>query len=110
MSIELVWVTLALMGLVTFLTRLSFIVAWSRISVPPLAHEALRYVPAAVLAAIVVPGLLMPEGQIDISLGNGRLLAGLLAALVAWRTRSSLLTIVVGGAALVALRLAGLDG
>jgi branched-subunit amino acid transport protein len=106
-SEPMVWATMAAMGLVTFLTRLSFIAAWNRVAVPELVREALRYVPPAVLAAIIVPDLLRPGGQLDLSLGNGRLLAGLVAALVAWRTRSALLTIVVGAAVFVGLRLLG---
>lgn len=105
MSESLVWATMAAMGLVTFLTRLSFIATWTRVAVPGLVRDALLYVPPAVLAAIIVPELLLPGGQLDVSLGNGRLLAGIIAALVAWRTHSALLTIVVGGAVLAALQL-----
>jgi branched-subunit amino acid transport protein len=53
-----------------------------------------------VLSAIVFPELLLREGALAISPGNPRLLAGILAGLVAWRTRNMLLTIVVGMAAL----------
>jgi branched-subunit amino acid transport protein len=56
----------------------------------------LRYVPPAVLSAIIFPELLMPGGTLTIGWGNVRLFAGLAAALVAWRTRNVLLTIVVG--------------
>ncbi|MEN9936368.1 MAG: hypothetical protein RLZZ387_2947 [Chloroflexota bacterium] len=107
MSEPVIWTTMAAMGLVTFLTRLSFIAAWSRISVPPLVRDALSYVPAAVLSAIIAPELLMPGGTPDLSLGNERLLAGLAAALVAWRSGSALLTIVVGTAVLLVVRLIG---
>ena len=44
--------------------------------------------------------LLRPNGPLDISLSNVRLLAGLAATLVAWRTKNVLLTIGVGMAAL----------
>jgi len=53
-------------------------------------------VPAAVLSAIIAPELLMPGGTFNLSLGNERLLAGLVAVLVAWRTRNVLLTVGVG--------------
>jgi branched-subunit amino acid transport protein len=63
----------------------------------------LRFVPPAVLSAIVAPALLMPNNSMDISLGNFRLLAGVIAILVAWRTRNTLLTILSGMAALLLL-------
>jgi branched-subunit amino acid transport protein len=53
-----------------------------------------------VLAAIILPGLLSPSGTLLLSLANDRLWAGLLALLVAWRTRSTWLTIAVGMLAL----------
>ena len=61
----------------------------------------LRFVPAAVLSAIILPDLLQPGGKLNLSLSNTRLLAGVLAMAVAWRTRSVVLT--VGAAALIAL-------
>ena len=62
-------------------------------------------VPTAVLSAIILPELLQPGGTLDISLGNTRLLAGLIAALVAWRTQNILATIVAGMGALWILEL-----
>jgi branched-subunit amino acid transport protein len=97
---------LALAGLLTFATRLSFIALLGRVETPPLLSRALRYVPPAVLSAIVFPELLLKEGKVDVTLHNQRLLAGLLAVLVAWRTRSVLLTIGVGMGALWLLQLA----
>lgn len=95
---------LALAGLVTFATRLSFIALLGKIEVPPLLTRALRFVPAAVLSAIIVPELVVRDGAPDLSAGNPRLLAGLLAAAVAWRTRSVVVTIAAGMAALWALQ------
>jgi branched-subunit amino acid transport protein len=96
---------LALAGLLTFATRLSFIALLGRVETPPLLARALRFVPPAVLSAIALPELLVREGRIDASPGNPRLLAGLAALLVAWRTRSVPLTIGAGMAALWALQL-----
>jgi len=85
------------MGVVTFLIRLSFIIAWGRFEMPPLVRRSLRFVPPAVLSAIILPELLRPNSApIDLSLGNARWIAGLVAALIAWRTRNALLTIVTG--------------
>jgi branched-subunit amino acid transport protein len=90
------------MGLVTFGIRLAPILALERFPIPPRLRQALRFMPPAVLSAIIFPALffLPNDGPLDISLGNLRLLAGLLAILVAWRTRNVLLTIAAGMGAL----------
>jgi branched-subunit amino acid transport protein len=100
MNETVLWLTILGAGLGTWLLRLSFIEAWQWLAVPPLLDRALRYVPAAVMAALVVPALVRPEGVVDLSLDNLRLLAGLAAAVVAWRSRNVLLTLAVGMAAL----------
>lgn len=91
-------------GLVTFATRLSFIALLGKVEVPPLLTRALRFVPAAVLSAIIFPELMVREGAVDLSLGNPRLLAGALAVLVALKTRSVAWIIGLGMAALWALQ------
>jgi len=95
-----VWLTILGMGLVTYAIRLSMIVLLGHVDVPPIVRQALRLVPPAVLSAIIFPELLRPGGELDLSLGNERLIAGILAALIAWRTRNVLLTIAAGMAAL----------
>ncbi len=100
-----IWVVMILGGLLTFGMRFSFIYLLGRVHVPPLVRRALHFVPPAVLSALIVPALLMPSGTLDLTLGNERWLAGLVAVLVAWRTKSVLLTILAGIAALVVLKL-----
>ncbi|MDI6694728.1 MAG: AzlD domain-containing protein [Anaerolineales bacterium] len=98
------WWVMIIAGLATFAIRLSFILLIGERDVAPWARRALRLVPPAVLTAIIVPEMLLPRGNLDLSLGNERLLAGGLAALVAWRTRNVVLTIVVGMLALWLLK------
>jgi len=74
---------------------------------PPWLLRALRYVPAAVLSAIIAPELALPGGALDLTVGNERLVAGLLAILIAWRTRNVLLTVAIGMVALWLLQLIG---
>lgn len=94
------WLTIALASLGTFVLRASFLVfAGKLVDLPPLTERILRQIPPAVLAALVVPALVRPEGVVD--LWQPRLLAGVVAALVSWRTRNVGLTLVVGMAALV---------
>jgi branched-subunit amino acid transport protein len=98
-----VWVAILLAGAGTFAMRASFLAAASRLAVvPPFAQRLLRQIPPAALAAIVAPALLRPGG--DFGLLQPRLAAGLLAALVAWKTRNVGLTLAVGLGALVALQ------
>ena len=98
-----VWVAIALAGAGTFAMRASFLAAASRLAVvPPFAQRLLRQIPPAALASIVVPALLRPGGELG--LVQPRLAAGLLAALVAWRTSNVALTLAVGLFALVALQ------
>jgi len=94
------WIIILCMGLVTYAIRLTPIALLGRIELPPLVQRGLRFVPPAVLSAIIGPELLRPNSVLDISLGNVRLLAGIVAALVAWRTRNVLLTIAIGMIAL----------
>jgi branched-subunit amino acid transport protein len=94
-----VWIVMAVIGVLTFLTRLSFIALAGRWDAPPLFRSALRFVPVAILTAIVAPELVLHTGTLDVSLTNARLLAGVLAILVAWRTKNTVLTIVIGMAA-----------
>jgi branched-subunit amino acid transport protein len=62
-------------------------------------------VPVAVLSAIILPELTSPTGSLFLSWRNPQLLAGMVAILVAWRTKNVLLTIAVGMAALLAIKL-----
>ena len=98
------WLTVIAMGVITYALRLSLLGVLGQFEVPPLLSRALRFVPAAVLSAIIVPDLLQPGGKLNLSLGNTRLLAGLLAMVVAWRTRNVVLTVAVGLAALWVLQ------
>ena len=98
-----IWLTIVLAGALTFLTRLSFIYLLGRWQPPAWLGRALRFVPPAVLSAIIFPEVLIRNGSFDLAPANLRLWAALLAALVAWRTRSVLLTIAVGMGALYLL-------
>lgn len=87
------WLVVLGMGLVTYLTRLSAILLLERASLPPPVARALRFIPPAVLLALVAPELARPAGVLMLSVGNPRLLAGAVAAVVArargasWRRR-----------------------
>jgi branched-subunit amino acid transport protein len=92
------------MALATFATRYPVLVWLSRASLPPGIFRALKFVPPAVLSAIIFPAVLLPDGELALRLSNAPLFAGLIAAFIAWRTRNLLLTILLGMAALWAWR------
>jgi branched-subunit amino acid transport protein len=101
-----IWIIMVIAGLLTFGTRLSFIFLLDRIKVPDWFRRGLRFVPVAVLSAIILPELTSPNGTLFLSWRNPQLLAGLVAVLVAWKTKNVLLTILAGLAALVVFQLA----
>ncbi len=98
-----IWLVFLLGGLLTFGMRFIFVYLLGRFEIPETMRRALRFVPPAVLSAIVVPELIIKSGQIDLTLTNFRLLAGLVAMLVAWKTKNTLLTILAGMLALLSL-------
>lgn len=110
-----VWLAVLLGGIGTFAIRGSFVFLYEQLDLPELVEEALRYVPAAVLAALVVPAVLTvngtpvaelglaPDTAVRTLVGSDRVLAGLLAAVVAYYTEDVLATIVVGMGSLLLL-------
>ena len=90
------WIVLVSVGLLTLATRLSFIVLQDRWQPPDLFQRGLRFVPLAVLSALVFPDVLMRDGQIAIPPDIPRLAGALLACLVAWRSKNIFLTIGIG--------------
>ena len=98
----LLWLSFILIGLATTLPRASFIVLGHRVSLPPVVQRALRYAPAAALAAIVAPDVLVVAG--DFTPLNPKL-AGIIAAVAAallWR--NPWLPFAAGMAVLLGLR------
>lgn len=100
-----IWLVMLLGGLLTFLIRFSLIYLFGRLEIPETMRRALRYVPPAVLSAIIFPELFFQNGALNLSLDNTRLMAGLVAILVAWFSRNTLVTIIAGLLALFLLQL-----
>ncbi len=99
-----IWLVMLLGGLITFGIRFSLIYLFGRFEVPETMRRALHYVPPAVLSAIILPELLLRDGNLDLTFTNTRLLAGIIAIVTAWFTRNTLITILVGMAALLLLQ------
>ncbi len=94
------WAIVTLIGIGTFGLRASFVGFLGDARFPDTLKRALRFVPAAVLTAIVVPEVLRPAGPIDLTVGNPRWLAASVALVVAWKTRNIGLTMAAGLVAL----------
>lgn len=102
MSSELeLWLSFVLIGLATTLPRASFIVLGNRVVLPAALQRALRYAPAAALAAIIAPDIAIVGGEIAPL--NPKLAAAIVALLVASRWRNPWLPFVAGMAVLLGL-------
>lgn len=96
------WLTFILIGLATLLPRSSFIVLGQRASLPEAMQKALRYAPAAALAAIVVPDVVLVNGAPDVF--NPKLGAAIAAVLAVTLSRNPWLPFIAGMAVLWGLR------
>jgi branched-subunit amino acid transport protein len=99
------WLVIAGMTVVTAITRALFLLGGERTVLPERAQRALRYAPAAALAAVVLPDVLETSEGLSFALSNHEFyatVAGL--GWFLWR-RSMLGTIVTGMLAFTALRL-----
>jgi branched-subunit amino acid transport protein len=94
------WLAVIAAGLLTYATRLSSIISYGRFEMPKTVERGLRFVPVAVLTAIFLPELVYLQQDLMISYRNPRLIAGLLAIVVAWRTKNVMYTILIGMLAL----------
>jgi len=94
-----IWAVILLVGALNYASRLSFIAFFARRAMPPLLARALKYVPAAMLTALIVPMVVEPNGFAT-DVWTPRVAAALVAGVVAWRTRSTLRTLGIGMATL----------
>jgi len=88
------WIVILAVGAINYASRLSFIAFFARRSMPPLLARALRYVPPAMLMALIVPMVVTPVPGIEAT--DPRIPAALVAGVVAWWTRSQLKTMFAG--------------
>ncbi len=90
-----IWATVVLAGIGTYAIRSSFMVIAHRFTnLPPTAVRLLRMIPPAALAALTVPAVLRPDGEIDLT--NPRFAAAVLAGVAGYFTKSALVTFGVG--------------
>lgn len=95
MSSPEVWLVILGGMAVTYGSRLSFLILPERIRFPAAFQRGLRLVAPAVLAAVLVPQVLIPSGAAGVA-WNPRILPAVLAGLVGWRTRNAWASIATG--------------
>ncbi|MEO8536613.1 MAG: AzlD domain-containing protein [Betaproteobacteria bacterium] len=89
------WTVVIVVGALNYLSRLSFIALFARRQVPAVLGRAFRYVPAAMLTALVLPMIVaVPLGAAPVAWE--KIVAAVAAAGVAFSTRSTLTTLVAG--------------
>ena len=96
MDQSLIFLTILGMLLVTYLPRLLPVWLLASRRLPHVVVAWLRYVPAAVLAAMLFPALLLQDGALNLHFDNLYLLAAIPTLLVAWKTRSLFGAVVTG--------------
>ncbi|MEO5763690.1 MAG: AzlD domain-containing protein [Casimicrobiaceae bacterium] len=94
------WLVILVVGALNYFSRLSFIAFFARRSIPPTLARALRYVPVAMMTALIVPMVLPGPPLAMPDVVSPKVLAALVAGVVAWFTRSTLKTLGAGMAAL----------
>jgi branched-subunit amino acid transport protein len=100
MNVRLIAMILG-MALVTFITRIGAQVIFTSIGIPSWLEKWLKHVPTAFLTALIIPAILLPKGYLDISFNNSYLLAGMAAAVIAYKTKNVLTTIIIGMAIMI---------
>lgn len=101
-----VYVVLAVLGLVaiTVVTRSFFFLTRAPWPMPAWVERGLRYAPMAALAAVVLPGVLLEQGQWPSGLWDARWVATPVAMAYAWWRRDMLGTLLIGMAVYGLLR------
>jgi branched-subunit amino acid transport protein len=94
------WLTILGAGVITYVSRASFIAAGDRVRLPPTVRRALNYVAPASFAAIAAPAVLGGDRFTEFGDDLPRLLAVTIAGLVIWRTRNVPASLVAGMGAL----------
>ncbi|HET8875172.1 MAG TPA: AzlD domain-containing protein [Casimicrobiaceae bacterium] len=100
------WSVVAIVGVLNYLSRVSFIAIFARRHVPVLLARAFRYVPAAMLTALVLPMVVAAPGA-PVLASAPKIVAAAVAGAVAFVTHSTLKTLATGMLTLWALQLAG---
>ncbi len=93
------------MGVITLVTRSFFMIPDKEIPLPDWVRDGLRYAPLAALAAVIVPEIVMTQGQLIDTWRDPRLYATAVGTAYFFWKRGILGTILSGTAVMLALRI-----
>ena len=96
MTSNSIWIMIIGVSIVSLLPRILPIALLSRFEFPPLFQKWLSFVGPAVLGALTAISVLVPEGEIFLSIKNKYIWAFIPTFFIALRTRSLLYTLLTG--------------
>lgn len=96
------WLIIFGMAIVTYLPRVLPLTIIREEMLPTLVRRGLIYVPVAVLSAIIAAEYVPSEKWFQFTFDE-RIVAGVIATIAAWYTRSTTITIIIGMAVLIGL-------
>lgn len=99
--------TLAILGMgaITLLTRSFFLIPKNELPLPDWLKQGLRYAPLAALAAVIVPEIVMSQGELISTWKDARLYATAVGTAYFFWKGGILGTIISGTAVMLALRI-----
>lgn len=100
--------TIICMAVATYFTRFASPLLLGSTGVPRWLARLLKHVPTAMLTALIAPAILAPQGFLEIGPANHYLLAGMVAAFMAWRRQPPAVTMGSGMAMMLILRWGGI--
>ncbi|MBE1555974.1 AzlD domain-containing protein [Sporosarcina limicola] len=105
MEINTTLLLVILLGaLVTFIPRSLPLLVLSKMNIPEPIVKWLEHIPVAVMAALFIQEIAVPNDEFGYVVGNLRLLAALPTLLVAFITKSLLFTVLIGVVTMTLLR------
>lgn len=107
MEDKLLTLTIIGMAVVTYLPRLMPLIALSGKTLPNWAVSWLRQVPPAVLAAMLLPAIIMSDGKLSLGLDNLFMWAAIPTFAAAILTKSLFIPVIVGMGVVIVGRLLG---
>lgn len=90
------WIITLSIAVGTYLLRAIFVFIIGHVELSDTVKTMLKYIPPSVFAALTAPPIFLHQGHVDWLGGKERVIAGLVAALVAWKTRNMILLLIVG--------------
>ena len=103
METEIVGLIIGIAAL-TFFTRFAFAVVLKKVKISEKWNRWIVYIPIAVFTTIIVPNLLAPNEEIELSIQNEYLIAGIVTLLIAYKTKNLAGTVIIGISIILLLR------